>query len=146
MQTLAREGAKVVISDIDDHRGNTLAETITAAGQEAIYLSHDVTDELHWQAVVAEIERRHGQLDILVANAGIGIMAPSIVEMSLADWRRQTAVNLGGVFPQTSLLSRLLRQDISIWQAGPQQGRTLKRRRQEREATVPALSTRSDQP
>lgn len=98
VQTLAREGAKVVISDIDDHRGNMLAETISAAGQEAIYLSHDVTDELHWQAVVAEIERRHGQLDILVANAGIGIMAPSIVEMSLADWRRQTAVNLDGVF------------------------------------------------
>ena len=41
VQTLAREGAKVVISDIDDHRGNTLAETINASGQEAIYLPHE---------------------------------------------------------------------------------------------------------
>jgi len=98
VQTLAREGATVVISDIDDVRGDELASSISAAGQQAIYLSHDVTDEARWQQVVAEIERRYGRLDILVANAGIGIMVPSIVEMSLADWRRQTAVNLDGVF------------------------------------------------
>src|SRR6266446_6090256 len=96
--TLAREGARVVISDIDDLRGNELASAIDAAGHEAVYLSHDVTDETQWQRVVAEIERRYGRLDVLVANAGIGIMVPSIIEMSLADWRRQTAVNLDGVF------------------------------------------------
>src|SRR5712691_1918724 len=98
VETLAREGARVVISDIDDMRGAALAAQITASGQEAIYLSHDVTDEGRWQAVVAEIERRYGRLDIMVAHAGIGIMTPSIVDMSLADWRRQTAVNLDGVF------------------------------------------------
>src|SRR5580700_8480404 len=98
VQTLAREGATVVISDIDDLSGNELASAISAAGQQAIYLSHDVTDEARWQQVVAEIERRYGRLDILMANAGIGIMVPSIVEMSLADWRRQTAINLDGVF------------------------------------------------
>src|SRR5437763_12406272 len=98
VETLAREGATVVISDIDDVPCNDLACAITAAGQQAIYLRHDVTDEARWQQVVAEIERRYGRLDILVANAGIGIMIPSIVEMSLADWRRQTAVNLDGVF------------------------------------------------
>src|SRR5271170_423243 len=98
VQTLAREGAKVVISDIDEQRGDALAATINAASQEAVYLSHDVTDEQRWQEVVAETERRYGRLDILVANAGIGIMASSILDMSLADWRRQTAVNLDGVF------------------------------------------------
>src|ERR1700730_5073279 len=97
-QTLAREGATVVISDIDDLRGNELASEIGTSGQQAIYLSHDVTDEARWQEFVAEIERRYRRLDILMANAGIGIMVPSIVEMSLADWRRQTAVNLDGVF------------------------------------------------
>ena len=96
--TLAREGARVVISDIDDLRGAALAARIAAAGQDAVYLSHDVTDEARWKAVVDETERRHGRLDILVCNAGIGIMEPSIVEMSLADWRRQTAVNLDAVF------------------------------------------------
>ena len=98
VETLAREGAAVVISDIDDGRGNDLASSLNAAGRQAIYLRHDVTDETQWQQVVAEIERRHGRLDILVANAGIGIMVTSIAEMSLADWRRQTAVNLDGVF------------------------------------------------
>jgi NAD(P)-dependent dehydrogenase (short-subunit alcohol dehydrogenase family) len=105
-ETLAREGARVVISDIDDPRGEALAARLNstanspgaAAGHGAIYLSHDVTDEARWQEVVAEIERRYGRLDIVVANAGIGIMTPSIVDMTLADWRRQIAVNLDGVF------------------------------------------------
>ena len=43
VQTLAREGAAVVISDIDDVRGNDLASAITSVGQQAIYLRHDVT-------------------------------------------------------------------------------------------------------
>src|SRR6059058_3535859 len=110
VQTLAREGAAVVISDIDDVRGNDLASAVAAAGQQAIYLRHDVTDEARWQEVVAEIERRYGRLDILVANAGIGIMTPSIVEMSLADWRRQTAVNLDGVFLSVKYCLPLMRQ------------------------------------
>ena len=97
-ETLAREGARVVVSDIDESGGNALVARIVAAGHEAIYLAHDVTDEARWQAVAGDIERRYGRLDILVANAGIGIMTPSIVDMSLADWRRQTAVNLDGVF------------------------------------------------
>ena len=97
-ETLAREGATVVVGDIDDPRGQALASAISAAGHAATYLRLDVTDEANWQTVIGEVERRHGRLDILVANAGIGIMTPSIVEMSLADWRRQTAVNLDGVF------------------------------------------------
>src|SRR5437870_2023790 len=63
-ETLAREGAKVVLSDIDEARGTPLAAAITAAGQEASFLKHDVTDEDSWRQVVGEIERRHGRLDI----------------------------------------------------------------------------------
>jgi NAD(P)-dependent dehydrogenase (short-subunit alcohol dehydrogenase family) len=109
-ETLAREGARVVISDIDDQRGPALAAQITASGREAIYLSHDVTEERRWQEVVGEIERRYGRLDIMVANAGIGIMTTSIVEMSLADWRRQTAVNLDGVFLSVKYCIPLMRR------------------------------------
>ena len=97
-ETLAREGAKVVLTDIDDARGQELAAGIRSAGGEALYLSLDVTNETHWQEIVLEFDRRYGRLDILVANAGIGIMCTSIAEMSLADWPRQTAVNLDGVF------------------------------------------------
>jgi NAD(P)-dependent dehydrogenase (short-subunit alcohol dehydrogenase family) len=97
-ETLAREGAKVAVTDIDSTRGQELVAKIAAAGGQAAYLTQDVTDEARWPEVVAEIESLYGRLDVLVANAGIGIMIPSIVEMSLADWRRQTAVNLDGVF------------------------------------------------
>ena len=97
-ETLAREGARVVVTDIDEARGEALVSTIAGAGGQAIFLAQDVTDEGRWREVVGEVERRYGRLDVLVANAGIGIMVASIVEMSLEDWRRQTAINLDGVF------------------------------------------------
>jgi NAD(P)-dependent dehydrogenase (short-subunit alcohol dehydrogenase family) len=96
--TLAREGAKVVATDIDEPGGTAVADAIKAAGGEAVFLAHDVTDEQRWSEIVAEAEARFGRLDILVSNAGIGMMVPSIVDMSLADWRRLTAINLDGVF------------------------------------------------
>jgi NAD(P)-dependent dehydrogenase (short-subunit alcohol dehydrogenase family) len=108
--TLAREGAAVVVTDIDDAGGNALAAQITATGSKAVYRRHDVTSEDDWRAVVADIDGRHGRLDILVANAGIGIMATSIAEMSLADWRRQTAVNLDGVFLSVKYCLPLMRK------------------------------------
>jgi NAD(P)-dependent dehydrogenase (short-subunit alcohol dehydrogenase family) len=97
-QTLARAGAEVVVTDIDEPGGGAVVAAIAAAGGKAIFLTQDVTSEERWIEVAAEIERRYGRLDIVVANAGIGIMAPSIVDMTLADWRRQTAINLDGVF------------------------------------------------
>jgi NAD(P)-dependent dehydrogenase (short-subunit alcohol dehydrogenase family) len=91
-KVLAREGASVLLTDLDDPAGQTLAE---ATG--GLYLHHDVTDEAAWAGVVATAEKRWGRLDILVANAGIGIMGPAI-DMSLTDWRRQMAINVDGVF------------------------------------------------
>jgi NAD(P)-dependent dehydrogenase (short-subunit alcohol dehydrogenase family) len=95
---LAREGASVAITDIDELRGPELVAGIRKAGHEAIFLYQDVTSEDRWVEVAADIEKRFGRLDILVSNAGIGIAVPSIVDMSLEDWRRQTAINLDGVF------------------------------------------------
>lgn len=94
---LAEEGAIVVITDIQDEPGRGVAAEISAAGGTAQYLSHDVTSEDAWIAVVATVVEQHGRLDVLVNNAGIGI-GGSIIEMSLSDWQRQQAVNLDGVF------------------------------------------------
>jgi NAD(P)-dependent dehydrogenase (short-subunit alcohol dehydrogenase family) len=94
---LAAEGAAVVVTDVQDARGAETVAAIEAAGGRGEYLHHDVTDEAAWADVVAQVKARHGRLDILVNNAGIAISG-SVVEMSLADWRRQTAVNLDGVF------------------------------------------------
>src|SRR5215475_10106167 len=97
-ELLAREGASVAVTDIDELRGPELVAGVRKAGHEAIFLHQDVTSEARWVEVVAEIEKRYGRLDILVSNAGIGIAVPSIVDMSLEDWRVQTAINLDGVF------------------------------------------------
>lgn len=96
-ETLAREGASVLITDIDDGLGNSVVARIVKNGGKAHYVHHDVRDEAAWPGVIAEAEKRFGRLDIMVANAGIGIMAP-IETMSLADWQRQQAINLDGVF------------------------------------------------
>ena len=72
-------------------------DKIGSAGGSAVFLHQDVTLEETWPGVIEAAERRFGRLDVMVANACIGIMCRA-VEMTLADWRRQTAVNLGGVF------------------------------------------------
>lgn len=97
-ELLAREGASVAVTDIDELKGPELVAGIKKAGHQAVFLHQDVTSEARWVEVVAEVEKRFGRLDILVSNAGIGISVPSIVDMSLEDWRRQTAINLDGVF------------------------------------------------
>lgn len=96
-ETLAREGASVLITDIDDTLGKGVVDRITKAGGKAHYMRHDVRDEAAWSGVIEEAEKRYGRLDIMVANAGIGIMSP-IATMTLADWQRQQAINLDGVF------------------------------------------------
>jgi len=96
-ETLAREGASVLITDIDDTLGKGVVDRIAKAGGKAHYMRHDVRDEAAWPGIVAEAEKRYGRLDIMVANAGIGIMSP-IATMTLADWQRQQAINLDGVF------------------------------------------------
>ena len=94
---LAEEGAAVVVTDIQDGAGKDVAAEIEAAGGNASFLHHDVTSEDEWISVVAAVMAEHDRLDVLVNNAGIGIGA-SIIEMSLADWQRQQAINLDGVF------------------------------------------------
>ena len=96
-ERLAGEGAAVVITDIQDDLGREAAAAITARGGTARFLHHDVTSEDEWIAVVAEVVAAHGRLDVLVNNAGIGI-GGSIVDMTLADFQRQQAINVDGVF------------------------------------------------
>src|ERR1700722_11334512 len=91
-RVLAREGAKLVLTDLDQAGGERIA-----AETGGVFVCHDVTDEAAWSPVVAAAEHRFGGLHILVANAGIGIMG-SAIDMSFADWRRQMAVNVDGVF------------------------------------------------
>lgn len=94
---LAKEGASVVVTDIQDDQGRDCVAKIKQSGGDAIYLHHDVTNEDAWKSVIAEVKNRFGRLDVLVNNAGIAIAGP-ITEMTLADWKRQESINLDGVF------------------------------------------------
>ncbi len=94
---LAREGAKLVVTDIDQAGAVRCAETIAAAGGQASALHQDVTDEAGWKTVVDHAVAAYGGLDVLVNNAGIAVLK-RMEEMSLADWNRQIEVNLTSVF------------------------------------------------
>ena len=106
---LAEAGAAVVASDIDAGTAAETAALITKNGGTARGLGQDVTDESVWQEVIASIGAEEGGLSILVNNAGIAI-GVAVTEMSLDDWRRQTAINLDGVFLGTKHAIPLMTQ------------------------------------
>jgi NAD(P)-dependent dehydrogenase (short-subunit alcohol dehydrogenase family) len=112
-ELLAREGASVAVTDVDELRGPEVVAGIKKVGGEACFLHHDVTSEERWIEVVAEVGKRYGRLDVMVSNAGIGIAVPSITEMTLSDWRRQNAINLDGVFLSVKHCLPLMRKTSS---------------------------------
>ena len=91
---LAREGARVVISDIDVEAGLALAEEI---GPQALFIEHDAGSEADWMRVIDTIRQRHGRLDILFNNAGI-LLKGDIENTDYADWQRVQRVNSDSVF------------------------------------------------
>jgi NAD(P)-dependent dehydrogenase (short-subunit alcohol dehydrogenase family) len=90
----AREGAKVVLSDIVLCKG---VETINASGGEAMYVKCDVTKEADAKRLVDETIAKFGRLDILYNNAGI-VVAGSIESSTVADFDKTMAVNVRGVW------------------------------------------------
>jgi NAD(P)-dependent dehydrogenase (short-subunit alcohol dehydrogenase family) len=93
---LAREGARVVLTDLKDTEGEAVARSIREAGSEAIYLHHDVADEQQWEQVIEAALDRFGRLDVLVNNAGVAD-ACSPEEETLEHWRWLMSVNLEGL-------------------------------------------------
>ncbi|WP_176599201.1 MULTISPECIES: SDR family NAD(P)-dependent oxidoreductase [Sphingobium] len=89
---LAEEGARVVLTDINAAAVADRAEALRHAGYQAIGLGHDATRETEWDEVLRATKAQFGQLDIVVNNAAICITS-HLIDMSLADWRRQLDVN-----------------------------------------------------
>ena len=96
----AREGARVVVTDLDPVRTQEAARAIEAEGGIAMARVMDVTSESQVQLVTDEVANSFGRLDVLVSNAGIQIVSP-VEEFSLTDWRRVLAVHLDGAFLTT---------------------------------------------
>jgi 3(or 17)beta-hydroxysteroid dehydrogenase len=93
----AKEGAKVVVADINETKGPKVVNDIQQAGGEAIYFSLDVTKEKGWQDLMNATTQKYGKLNVLVNNAGIS-RAKDIENTSLDDWNAIMAVNATGVF------------------------------------------------
>ncbi|ANU14390.1 3-oxoacyl-[acyl-carrier protein] reductase [Planococcus halocryophilus Or1] len=88
------EGAKVVITDLNEEKGQALAKEL---GDNAVFVKQNVTSAEDWEKVVAETEKTFGQVDVLVNNAGI-TMAKSILKMTEEEYRRIVDINQVSVF------------------------------------------------
>ncbi len=114
---LAREGAHVVVVDIDQGRIEETARAIEQAGgpADSLGLSLDVTRESDMQAMASRTLERHGRIDILVASAGIlrgrGALPKPMVDVSPDEWDQVLDTNLKGVFlSNRAVLPAMIRQ------------------------------------
>ncbi len=94
---LAEEGARLVVTDIDEAGAAACAAAIEEAGGQAISLRQDVIVEDDWAATMAAATDAFGGVDVVVNNAGIAVLVP-IEHMTLEQWNRQIEVNLTSVF------------------------------------------------
>ena len=93
-RALVDEGARVVVGDVLDAEGRTLAEEL---GDACHFVHLDVTSPDDWEAAVAAAEERFGPIELLINNAGIVAFGP-IADTTLDDFRRVIDINLIGVF------------------------------------------------
>ena len=89
---LTREGARVILTDIDLNAGKAHAEAIGAH-----FIRQDVSDEPSWARIMEEVENRYGRLDGLVNNAGIAPIA-TIESTTTEIWRRVLGIHLDATF------------------------------------------------
>ena len=95
---LAREGARVLVSDLDADGGEATVKAVADAGGEARFVLTDVTREADVAAAVDAAVQGYGRLDCAVNNAGITGAGGAIPDLDLEQWNRTLAVNLTGVF------------------------------------------------
>jgi NAD(P)-dependent dehydrogenase (short-subunit alcohol dehydrogenase family) len=94
---MAREGAKVAVTDINVEGGKKTVAQIKKEGGEAFFQRQDVTVEKDWEDIMAKIMSEYGRLDILVNNAGI-LYEKAIEDTTLEQWNHMIATNLTSNF------------------------------------------------
>lgn len=93
----AKEGAKVVVADINETKGKKVVNEIRQSDGEAIFFLIDVIDEEHWKSLMNTTVEKYGKLNVIVNNAGIS-RAKDIENTTLEDWNDIMSVNATGVF------------------------------------------------
>jgi NAD(P)-dependent dehydrogenase (short-subunit alcohol dehydrogenase family) len=104
---LGREGARVVVAELNSAHGTEVADEINANGGTAQAATADVSRVEDVTRMFEEAVRAFGTVDILVNNAGIGVAKP-ILDYTEADWDRQMGVNVKGVFFCSQAAARLM--------------------------------------
>ncbi len=94
----AKNGAKVVVSDVDDSGGQETVDAITNDGGEAIFVHADVSEPDDCMRLVDQALARFDRLDFACNNAGIGGEQNPAGQLSVEGWNRTIAINLSGVF------------------------------------------------
>ncbi|HEX7941675.1 MAG TPA: SDR family NAD(P)-dependent oxidoreductase [Gemmatimonadaceae bacterium] len=96
-KALAREGVRVLLTDINLDAAERVAREILAAGGEATAVKEDTANPADSEKVVARAVERYGALHYAVNNAGIGGAQAPVGEVDIADWERVIDINLNGV-------------------------------------------------
>jgi 3-hydroxybutyrate dehydrogenase len=103
-KTFVREGARVVIADLNQKAADATATELGGAGK-ALGVAMDVTNEQQVEAGVARTIEQFKRIDVLVSNAGIQIVAP-MDEFKFADWQKLLSIHLDGAFLTTRAVLR----------------------------------------
>jgi NAD(P)-dependent dehydrogenase (short-subunit alcohol dehydrogenase family) len=93
----AAEGARVIVADLDFDSATRVADEIRRAGGEALAHEVDISQPAQVQRMIDETFDRHGRLDVLINNAGVGLNKPFLTT-TLEEWELQLRVNLTGTF------------------------------------------------
>jgi NAD(P)-dependent dehydrogenase (short-subunit alcohol dehydrogenase family) len=94
----AKEGAKVVVSDIDVTGGQNTVDKIISLGSEAFFVESNTSDAKEQEILVQKTIQKYGKLDIACNNAGIGGSSHSTGDYPIEDWDKVISINLSGVF------------------------------------------------
>lgn len=94
----AAHGAKVVVSDINEAKGNEVVEKIKKNAGEAFFIKTDVSDATQCKNLVDKTVQQFGSVDICFNNAGISGEANLIADMSIEGWNKMISTNLSSVF------------------------------------------------
>jgi NAD(P)-dependent dehydrogenase (short-subunit alcohol dehydrogenase family) len=94
----AKEGAKIVVSDIDEKAGNEVVSEIKAGGGEAAFVKADTSKPDDSKSLTEQAVKQFGGLHIAVNNAGIGGPISPLGEYPIDGWDKVISINLSGVF------------------------------------------------